>query len=406
MASGAPSPGGWLRTPTSVPLIPVSSEYDRLLVQEPLNELGGGPMDPEADERLLVLNDASRIAAEGLAERIAARAASPRGVVLGSIACFALMCFAAFRKAESHDASLVARLSEGMFLGGHRGGDSDSRPTEGRLRAAALEGHEFPLEHRLAPRAAAMPRDDDGAAQRAVDDAAAGASERSALRAALRGAATVATEDADGSERRGGSARARAGLGKERDISSEWDTLNPTQRWEDEARADGGAGQRKARWKPYARTTTQSRGGAGDWEASEDWSSRARARWIPAEDEEDAFFAVDADGDAYGAARKSSRRAGDRRTPRASARRRRGTGGFTFSGDDAFLPVVEPTEVAHGATHQAALDELEASIKSSVVEEHERRRKQRRADAETKRGARVERSSTARVAVERYSRAL
>ena len=406
MASGAPSPGGWLRTPTSVPLIPVSSEYDRLLVQEPLNELGGGPMDPEADERLLVLNDASRIAAEGLAERIAARAASPRGVVLGSIACFALMCFAAFRKAESHDASLVARLSEGMFLGGHRGGDSDSRPTEGRLRAAALEGHEFPLEHRLAPRAAAMPRDDDGAAQRAVDDAAAGASERSALRAALRGAATAPTEDADGSDRRGGlRTRARAGLGKERDLSStQW---GPTQRWEDEARADGGAGQRKARWKPYARTTTQSRGGAGDWEASEDWSSRARARWIPAEDEEDAFFAVDADGDAYGAARKSSRRAGDRRTPRASGtRRRRGTGGFTFSGDDAFLPVVEPTEVAHGATHQAALDELEASIKSSVVEEHERRRKQRRADAETKRGARVERSSTARVAVERYSRAL
>jgi len=405
MASGAPSPGGWLRTPTSVPLIPVSSEYDRLLVQEPLNELGGGPMDPEADERLLVLNDASRIAAEGLAERIAARAASPRGVVLGSIACFALMCFAAFRKAESHDASLVARLSEGMFLGGHRGGDSDSRPTEGRLRAAALEGHEFPLEHRLAPRAAAMPRDDDGAAQRAVDDAAAGASERSALRAALRGAATAPTEDADGSDRRGGlRTRARAGLGKERDLSStQW---GPTQRWEDEARADGGAGQRKARWKPYARETHSRQGRAGDWEASEDWSSRARARWIPAEDEEDAFFAVDADGDAYGAARKSSRRAGDRRTPRASARRRRGTGGFTFSGvsdDDAFLPVVEPTEVAHGATHQAALDELEASIKSSVVEEHERRRKQRRADAETKRGARVERSSTARVAVERYA---
>ena len=57
--------------------------------------------------------------------------------------------------------------------------------------------------------------------------------------------------------------------------------------------------------------------------------------------------------------------------------------------------MVEPTEVAHGATHQAALDELEASIKSSVVEEHERRRKQRRADAETKRGARVERGARA-----------
>ena len=57
--------------------------------------------------------------------------------------------------------------------------------------------------------------------------------------------------------------------------------------------------------------------------------------------------------------------------------------------------MVEPTEVAHGATHQAALDELEASIKSSVVEEHERRRKQQRADAETKRGARVERGARA-----------
>ena len=142
--------------------------------------------------------------------------------------------------------------------------------------------------------------------------------------------------------------------------------------------------------KPYAFETHSIGGILPDWEASEKRSSRARATSIEDEDEEDAFFAVDADGDAYGAAR-ASRRAGDRRdrrTPRASARRRRSTGGFTFSGDDAFLPVVEPTEVAHGATHQAALDELEASIKNSVVEEHERRRKQKRADAESERGAR------------------
>ena len=92
-------------------------------------------------------------------------------------------------------------------------------------------------------------------------------------------------------------------------------------------------------------------------------------------------------------ATRTARRDGPHNEGRA--RRRRSTGGFTFSGDDAFLPVVEPTEVAHGATHQAALDELEASIKSSVVEEHERRRKQRRADAETKRGARVERGARA-----------
>ena len=132
MPSSAPSPGGWLRVPSSVPLIPTSSEYDRLLVQEPLDEIGGGPMDPATDERLLVLDDAKRIAAEGLAERIAARAASPRGVIFGSVACLALMCYAAFRKVESHDASLVARLSEGMFQ--RRGGDdSEGRRVDGHV---------------------------------------------------------------------------------------------------------------------------------------------------------------------------------------------------------------------------------------------------------------------------------
>lgn len=139
--------------------------------------------------------------------------------------------------------------------------------------------------------------------------------------------------------------------------------------------------------KPYAFETHSIGGILPDWEASEKRSSRARATSIEDEDEEDAFFAVDPDGDAYGAARRTPQR-----RSRAAARRRRDTDDFA---DESFLPVVEPTEVAHGATHQAALDELEASIKSSVVEEHERRRKQQRADAETKRGARVERGARA-----------
>jgi hypothetical protein len=227
MPSSAPSPGGWLRVPSSVPLIPTSSEYDRLLVQEPLDEIGGGPMDPATDERLLVLDDAKRIAAEGLAERIAARAASPRGVIFGSVACLALMCYAAFRKVESHDASLVSRLSEGMFQS-RGGGDVEGRFVDGHAfakrrvdgHAVVQEGHEFPLEHRLAPRAAAMPRDDDGAAQRAVDDAAAGTSERSALRAATRGARTAPR-------------RKEARLGRQADFSAAWGS------WEDEAEANG-----------------------------------------------------------------------------------------------------------------------------------------------------------------------
>jgi hypothetical protein len=37
---------------------------------------------------------------------------------------------------------------------------------------------------------------------------------------------------------------------------------------------------------------------------------------------------------------------------------------------------VEPTSFTHGATHRAALDELEASIKNSVVEVHERRHRE------------------------------
>ena len=359
MPSSAPSRGGWLRVPSSVPLIPISSEYDRLLVQEPLDEIGGGPMDPATDERLLVLDDAKRIAAEGLAERIAARAASPRGVIFGSVACLALMCYAAFRKVESHDASLVSRLSEGMFQRSG-GGDSEGNGVDGQWtnghafakrrvdgHAVVQEGHEFPLEHRLAPRAAAMPRDDDGAAQRAVDDAAAGTSERSALRAAVRGARTAPR-------------RKEARLGRQADFSAAWGS------WEDEAEANGYG-------ETYGEAYGGGRGGSEDWLAYDSGSS-------PAEDEEDAFFAVDPDGDAYGAARRTPQR-----RSRAAARRRRDTDDFA---DESFLPVVEPTEVAHGATHQAALDELEASIKNSVVEEHERRRKQKRADAESERGAR------------------
>ena len=65
MASDAPSRRNWFRTPISFLLIPASSEFDRLLVEEPLDELGGGPMDPSADERHHVLDDAKRIGAVG-----------------------------------------------------------------------------------------------------------------------------------------------------------------------------------------------------------------------------------------------------------------------------------------------------------------------------------------------------
>ena len=352
MASDSPSSRSWLRIPTAVPLVPVYSEYDRLLVEEPLDELGGGPMDPTVDERLLVLDDASRVAAEGLAERIAARAVSMKGIVFGSVLCLAALCALAFRGVESHDASLVARFSEGMFQSSEGAeGDADSKSIHHKTaRHARAPPTEVSLEERFAPRAAAMPHDDDGSAQRAVDETAGGTSKRSALRAALRGA--------EGSQR---SRRGEAGLGRARVASTStqtqgsedfdqeqdtnWDDIHDI--WEDE----------------FDDSEETSRMGKQSWE--DDWSARVVDDWRSGgnindeDDDDDEFFAVSENGDSYRSQSQTGRR------KHASRRKKQQD-----------LPTVEPTSFTHGATHRAALDELEASIKNSVVEVHERRHRE------------------------------
>ena len=159
------------------PLLATSSEYDRLLVEDTLQELGGGPLDATTDERDAVLHDGS-LADEGLAERVAAKVFTRGGLVASLALVGALACAGAMRGYESHDASPVARVAEGMFQSAGNATDAAHRHSRVTARArksgprghsVIKEGHEIPLEQRYAPRAAAMPHDDDGDAQAAMD---------------------------------------------------------------------------------------------------------------------------------------------------------------------------------------------------------------------------------------------
>jgi hypothetical protein len=339
-----------------LPLVPTSSEYDRLLVEESLDELGGGPMDNTRDERLLVLDDASReAAAEGLAERIASRATSGRGIVVGASCFLLVLCVAAFRGVESHDASLVARFSEGMFQQG--GGGNEGNNNKNHHSTKKKQDREVPLEQRLAPRAAAMPHDDDGAAQRAVDASAGGRSKQSALFAALDGA--------------GGGF-----VGKNRKAKPLGRASSTKEFDDDETDADDGFGLVGNEFRDDGFGTVKR--SSEVWEGDV-WSARAAGgdwrRGGSSEDDDatdDAFFAIGAGGNSYGTSSENRKR-----DSTGFSRRRR----VARTGDDGddetteTLPIVQPTSFTHGATHQAALDELEASIKNGVVREHERRRR-------------------------------
>jgi hypothetical protein len=205
-----------------------------------------------------------------------------------------------------------------------------------------------------------MPLDDDGAAQRAVNVAASGTSKGSALRAALKGVGVAASE---------------AGLGR-RPIGSFF-------------RDDSGAFEKKSgfgedtvSWEDGFETDAD----AGKWD--EDSISNEMTRDLYGNDRND----VGARDSGF-LARRSSKRRGKKTNAAAysSVRSRedehdtiRSSAYDDFADyieDDsdidtsASLPTIEPTEFEHGATHQAALDELEASIKHQVVEEHERRRR-------------------------------
>ena len=177
-----------------LPLIPISSEYERLLVDETAPDVGGGPMDlnATADE---VLADAT-VADEGLAEKLMSRLFTTRGLILCTVLVVAALCVGVLRGAyESDEASLAAKATEGMFqLTGVSSRDADVHHAQrgGQGHAKIEEGDSIPVEERFAPRAAAMPREDDGRAQRLVEEVAASRGKRSAVRAALDARSRVA----------------------------------------------------------------------------------------------------------------------------------------------------------------------------------------------------------------------
>ena len=317
-----------------LPLIPISSEYERLLVDETAPDVGGGPMDlnATADE---VLADAT-VADEGLAEKLMSRLFTTRGLILCTVLVVAALCVGVLRGAyESDEASLAAKATEGMFqLTGVSSRDADVHHAQrgGQGHAKIEEGDSIPVEERFAPRAAAMPREDDGRAQRLVEEVAASRGKRSAVRAALDARSRVAKHP----EKK----REVAELGRvdaSRGISAK--TVSAKTRGEDAIDRDE---------EPFARESTA--GIAG----------RRRRNAKDEIDEDEDIPAVEPEEKGR-MKRGHRRRASRRNAPRAEV------------GERDVLPVVRATRMEHGATHREALAQLEASIRSSVKEAHARR---------------------------------
>ena len=362
------------------PLLATSSEYDRLLVEDTLQELGGGPLDATTDERDAVLHDGS-LADEGLAERVAAKVFTRGGLVASLALVGALACAGAMRGYESHDASLVARVAEGMFQSAGNATDAAHRHSRVTARArksgprghsVIKEGHEIPLEQRYAPRAAAMPHDDDGDAQAAMDGVDENAAAAADAVAEARARGFHVREDDDDAARDD----------EDPDEASNPSASNPIDRTRPDASSSGAPDEDES---PYAsaRRSGRRRGGRA-----------AAALGVVREtatDDDDAAAAAAGDGETMrggGDGRGASR--GTRGASRGARGGRRGDalGGYGYGyGDDSFggvyggrasrrgaaLPVVPATRMEHGATHKEALEELEASIRDSVLTAHERR---------------------------------
>ena len=339
-----------------LPLIPISSEYDRLLVDDTAPDLGGGPMDPNAtaDE---VLADGT-VADEGLAEKLMSRLFTTRGLILCTVLVVAALCVGVLRGAyESDEASLAARATEGMFqLTGVSARDAGVVHTHrgGHGHATIKEAHLIPLEERLAPRSAAMPHEDNGRAQRLVEEVTTSRGKTSAIRAAL--------------DPRSEAARLVAAAEVYARINADpvFDPRVPQIR-DEKQRMVARLGRVD---KPQAVPARMV--GAPAWDEEDDdagafvsrrSSSSSGRRRRDAEDEID----EDEDIPAVEPARRGKGRRKDRRGASKGKVRRAGPG----ERDD--LPVMRATQMEHGATHQKALAQLEASIRSSVKEAHARR---------------------------------
>ena len=176
-----------------------------------------------------------------------------------------------------------------------------------------------------------MPREDDGRAQRLVEEVAASRGKRSAARAAIDATSRAAKH----TEKK----REVAELGRvdtSRGMSAK--TVSAKTRGEDAIDGDE---------EPFARESTAS-------------SGRRRRDAKDEIDEDEDIPAVEPEEKGR-MKRGHRRRASRRNAPRAEV------------GERDVLPVMRATRMEHGATHREALEQLEASIRSSVKEAHARR---------------------------------
>jgi hypothetical protein len=319
-----------------LPLIPISSEYDRLLVDDTAPDLGGGPMDPYATAGE-VLADGT-VADEGLAEKLMSRLFTTRGLILCTVLVVAALCVGVLRGAyESDEASLAARATEGMFqLTGVSARDAGVVHARrgGHGHATIKEAHLIPLEERLAPRSAAMPHEDDGRAQRLVEEVTTSRGKTSAIRAAL--------------DPRSEAARlvAAAEVYARKNVDPVFDPRVPQTQPEKPRKTARLGRVDMPRAFPARMVGTP----AISWDA---------------EDE------IDGDEDIPAVEPARRNRGKGRRTDRRGASK--GNVRRAGLGERNDLPVMRATQMEHGATHQKALAQLEASIRSSVKEAHARR---------------------------------
>lgn len=317
-----------------VPLVPTHSEYDKLLVQDNA-EVGGGPMGEEysLDERNKTLDDGENgVADEGLAESIVSKIFTTSGLVVCVLLVTALLCLGAARGVYGGgDSSLATRVSEFMFSGAGQqdrdessssssssGAEHNVKKSRGEGADGGKESPALGVDDKYAARPAVMPHDDDGRAQLAFDRA---------------DAYDFDDEEDDEEEEGEGGGGRRSKMGK-----------GPRRRG-----AVASLGRRRAAVSSSRSESGGAGGGRGD-------RRRHKKKASEEDEDEDDFPAISAGQVALGE-RDGGGGEGDE--------------GEEYARDSA---AVERTRMELGATHQKALEQLEASIRDTVKAAHESRR--------------------------------
>ena len=320
--------GGMFRF--GIPLMKGSSEYDRLLVQD-VEDLGGGPMSAAHSADAPPDKDGRGVVDQGLAEKILSKLFTTGGLVVSLVMVAAVLCLGFARGSHTaDDTSFVTRFSEYLTQprDAPHGGASSTGTLGGEKRAkrhhhSSLETEgDAGVHEKYAPRAAYMPLNDTGRAQRTMDEAYASDMVGKALAAALAGPGDAGAGHGGFSGKGGGERGSRKGA---------------------KAGADSGSGSRAGPSTSHIRRARKEKAGSKDTpEAPE--------------------VLVEGEG-GIAAGEKARYGNGDE-----GAKRVKGVKDRVVKGKR--LERVTATEMEHGATHQEALQQLEDSIRDTVHAAH------------------------------------